>query len=57
MRFTAAIACLLVAHDCAMTASGLQSQNLFATEALWVWWIAAALWLVSAFRVFFNGAA
>lgn len=56
MRFTAAIACLLVAHNCAKTAAGLEPQNLFSAEALWVWWVAAGLWVVSALRLIISGA-
>ncbi len=57
MRLTAAIACLIVAFDCAEKADGIQIQELFAAQAIWVWWIPAGLWGIAGIRVLLNGAA
>lgn len=56
MRFTAFIACLLVAFDCAGMATGLKGQTLFMPTAAWAWWIPAALWSVSGFSILLRGA-
>jgi hypothetical protein len=50
MNFTGFCACAIVAWDCAEKAVGAQSQSLLATNALWVWWVIAGLWAVSAYR-------
>jgi hypothetical protein len=46
MRFTNAIACLIVALDCAEKAMGEQPQQLIAPNYLWTWWIVAGGWLL-----------
>ncbi len=51
MKLTGAIACLLVAFDCSQKALGAMSQTLFAADALWLWWVCAALWVVSGLRL------
>lgn len=37
MRFTAAVACWLVAADCAGKATGAAAQMLFAPNNVWLW--------------------
>lgn len=56
MRFTAFIACLIVAFDCARTAIGGQPQTIFGPEAVWLWWPIAAMWAASGFRILLEGA-
>ena len=56
MRFTACIACLIVAADCAQSAIGGKPQSLFSPEAIWLWWVAAGLWTLSGFRILLEGA-
>jgi hypothetical protein len=48
MKLAWSVACALVAVDCYEKAVGIQQQTLFSGEALWVWWIAAAIWAVVA---------
>ena len=55
MRFTACIACLLVAADCAQTASGGKQQTIFAPEAMWLWWIVAVAWGAAGIRILLEG--
>lgn len=50
MRFDAFIACVIVTSDCIDKATGDQAQTLFATNNLWIWWIAAFFWGLSALR-------
>lgn len=50
MRLVGCIACASVAIDCAQKAVGAQPQQLFSTDALWVWWVFAVLWMASAVR-------
>lgn len=44
------LACVIVALDCAEKALGITPQRLFSADALWVWWLAAAMWAFSAYR-------
>lgn len=55
MRFTAAAACLIVSIDCLEKAAG--DQTLFSPGAEWVWFIAAAIWVISAISLLVEGAA
>jgi hypothetical protein len=56
MRFVAAIACALVAMDCAGKAAGAVPQELFSPQHLWVWWIAAGAWALNTIVLAFKGA-
>jgi hypothetical protein len=56
MRFTAFIACLLVAADCAQSANGGQPQAIFGPEAVWLWWPVAVAWGASGFLILLRGA-
>lgn len=44
------IACLLVAWECAEKALGITPQRLLSADALWVWWLVAAMWALAAYR-------
>jgi len=48
IKYVAALACLIVAFDCAEKAMGIQTQSLFAVGAEKVWWIAVVSWIASA---------
>lgn len=50
-KLVGSLACVLVAIDCAERAMGLQGQVLFSPDALWIWWIVAACWVVNAIGV------
>lgn len=50
MRLSWTIACALVAYQCALWASGLQPQHLFAPDFVWAWWISAFYWTLTAVR-------
>lgn len=56
MRFTGCMACIIVAFDCAATASGAKPQTLFAREAMWLWWVFAVAWGAAGFRILLEGA-
>lgn len=53
-RFSWCVASVIVAFDCARKAAGLEPQSLFANDAIWLWWIAAFLWAVVAFRAIYS---
>lgn len=44
MNILGAVACLLVAWDCLGKALGTHPQSLFSADALWLWYVIAALW-------------
>ena len=48
MNFTGMIACLLVGADCLSKAMG-SPQTVFSESSIWLWYIVAGLWFVSAF--------
>jgi hypothetical protein len=56
MRFVAAVACALVAMDCAGKAMGSVPQELVSPQHIWVWWIVAALWALNTITIAFRGA-
>ena len=51
MRFTGAVACVIVALDCAQKASGNEAQQIFSSESVWVWWLFAVWWGFAAIRL------
>jgi hypothetical protein len=51
MRLTGAIACGIVALDCANKAVGNQPQDLFFPDSVWLWWVVAFFWTVSAVKL------
>lgn len=48
IRLTGAIACGIVAFDCAMKATGEMPQTLFSQEHAGVWWVVVFFWTVNA---------
>jgi hypothetical protein len=50
MKFIGTVACCIVAWDCAEKAVGIQHQELFSTDAIWVWWVVAFFWTLNAIR-------
>jgi hypothetical protein len=54
MRLAGAIACALVGFDCFNKATGLESQRLLGSDAIWLWWVFGLLWLVMSFRFLFG---
>jgi hypothetical protein len=48
MRFTCFIGCGYVACDCFERAAGQVPQTMFAPDFVWMWWIPAVLWGISA---------
>ena len=46
MRFTGAIACFIVAIDCAQNATG-SDHVLFQAGSLWMWWFFCAAWAIN----------
>ena len=44
MKWVASVSCFLVGLDCLQKAFGESPQNLFASNALWVWFIPAIGW-------------
>lgn len=46
MKSAGGLACWLVGFDCLEKAIGLQDQRPFVGDAVWLWWFAAAIWLV-----------
>jgi hypothetical protein len=51
IRFSAAIACSLVAFDSAEKALGLKPQYFFPDDIVWLWWVCAVGWLLITFSV------
>ena len=47
MKWTAVIAFVTIGLDCADKALGGSPQVLFATNNIWIWWIAAAYWFAN----------
>lgn len=56
MRFTAAIACLVVFLDCAEKAVGSVPQTVFNDGSLWIWWFPAASFLFAGVSIAIRGA-
>jgi hypothetical protein len=54
MRFTGAVACIQVGTDCYDKAVGNVPQTLFAEPHIWLWWVVAALWLISGLQFVFS---
>jgi hypothetical protein len=50
MKWTGAIACVVVGLDCIDWATGRAPQTLFSPDLAWVWWGFAFVWFISAFR-------
>lgn len=46
MKLAPSAACFLVAWDAGEKALGLEPQQIVAPDALWLWWIIAAMWAV-----------
>jgi len=55
MRITATLGCVIVALDCASKALGEVEQSLFNGQWLWVWWIVAGYWALSALVIAVQG--
>ena len=55
MRFTAFVACALVAFDCTRFANGFINPSLFGQDFLWVWYLIAIFWMANGFLVLFRG--
>lgn len=55
-RIIAAVACALVAWDCADKAAGIAPQALFNDANLWVWWLGAAGWALNTVLIAARGA-
>lgn len=54
MRFTCAIACMLVAIRCVDYGNGGKAV-LFSVDALWLWHVIAAAWAWNGVHVLFRG--
>lgn len=52
MRLIAAVACLLVAFECAQKAVGEIPQELFNPAHVWVWWFPAVSWTLAGIPLF-----
>ncbi len=50
MRPTWVLACALVALGCAERATGLEPQAIIAPDYLWLWWLPALSFMVTAIR-------
>jgi hypothetical protein len=57
MRLTGCIACSIVAFNCAEKAVGYQPQELFAADAIWIWWVPALFWMIGGLRILAGEAA
>lgn len=55
MRFTACMACILVAFDCAQTAVGIKPQSVFTPDHVAMWWVFAVAWGAAGFRILLEG--
>jgi hypothetical protein len=53
MRFMPAVACLIVAYECAQKAMGEIPQELINPAHVWVWWFPAASWAFAIIPLFF----
>jgi hypothetical protein len=51
MRLAPSVACFLVAWDCVEKAIGVEPQHIVAPSALWLWWMIAALWVLTGIGV------
>lgn len=56
MRVVCGIACIYVAVHSAARAVGAEDQTIFADSTVWVWWLPAAFWFISAIVVLLRGA-
>jgi len=50
MKVANVVACFLVAFDCGEKAVGRVEQHLFPPDLIWLWYIAAAMWLYVCFK-------
>lgn len=48
IRLTASLACIIVAIDSVLMATGLEPQTIFSPENVWMWWIPSVGWVVVA---------